>query len=115
MDIKQQVKLWAKAWSKSDFDSYIKFYSTDFLPSDASKNYTQWRHTRRTRIRYTKGVQVEIDKVRTFIEPQGGYALVEFIQNYHSNSYSDKVLKQLYMHIQQGEWLILSERTIKVF
>jgi len=113
--IKQQLSGWSRAWSKGDFDHYIKFYSSDFIPSDARKSYAEWKNIRRARLRFTKGVNVEIEQIRVFVEDQGKYVLVEFIQNYSSTSYSDKVLKQMYMQNLQDNWLILSERTIKKY
>jgi len=113
--IKQRLLGWSRAWSDSNFEHYIKSYSTDFIPSDARKSYAEWKNIRRGRLKFTKGVNVEIEQLRVFIEEQEKYALVEFIQNYRSESYSDKVLKQMYMQNQQGNWLILSERTIKKY
>jgi len=113
--IKQQLLSWSRAWSKGDFDHYIKSYSVDFKPSDARKSYAEWKNIRRGRLRFTKGVDVEIEQLRVFVEDQGKHVLVEFIQNYRSTSYSDTVLKQMYMQNQQDNWLILSERTIKKY
>ncbi|MCW9046631.1 MAG: tetratricopeptide repeat protein [Gammaproteobacteria bacterium] len=113
--IKQQLLDWSRAWSKGDFDQYIKSYSTDFVPSDARKSYAEWKNIRRARLKFTKGVNVEIEQLRIFVENQGKYVLVEFIQNYRSDSYRDTVLKQMYMQNQQDNWLILSERTIKKY
>ena len=113
--IKQRLIGWSRAWSDGDFEHYIKSYSIDFKPSDARKSYAEWKNIRRGRLKYTKGVNVEIEQLRVFIEEQGKHVLVEFIQNYKSASYSDKVLKQMYMHNQQDNWLILSERTIKKY
>lgn len=113
--IKQQLLGWSRAWAKGDFDYYIKSYSTDFIPSDARKSYAEWKNIRRARLRFTKGVSVEIEQLRVFVEDEGKHVLVEFIQNYNSASYSDTVLKQMYMQNQQDNWLILSERTIKKY
>ena len=85
------------------------------MPSDARKSYAEWKNIRRARLKFTKGVNIQIEKLRVFVEANGEYVLVEFIQNYRSDSYSDRVLKQIYMHKQQNNWLILSERTIKKY
>ena len=113
--INQQLTVWSKAWSSGDFKSYIQFYSDSFMPSDARKSYAEWKNIRRARLRFTKGVNIQIEKVRVFVEANGEYVLVEFMQNYRSDSYSDSVLKQVYMQKQQNNWLILSERTIKKY
>ncbi len=113
--INQQLVAWSQAWSQGDFEKYIQLYSADFLPSDARKTYAEWKNIRRARLKFTKNVSIEIDKLRVFLDSQADYALVEFVQNYDSKSYSDMVLKQMYMGLQQGNWLILSERTIKIY
>jgi tetratricopeptide (TPR) repeat protein len=113
--ITQQLLGWSRAWSQGEFDSYMLAYSQNFMPSDARKTYAEWKNIRRARLKFTRGVKVEIEQIRVFVGPQGDYALVEFIQNYHSDSYNDKVLKQMYMHNKHNNWLILSERTIKTF
>ena len=113
--IKEQLNDWSRAWSQGNFEFYIQLYSNDFLPSDNLKTYQEWKNIRRARLKFTKGVSVEIDQIRVFVEPEGEYALVEFMQNYRSNSYSDQVLKQMYMRNQHNNWLILSERTIKKY
>jgi len=114
--INQQLSGWSQAWSQGDFDAYIKNYSPDFLPSDSRKSYAEWKNIRRARLKFTRGVNVAIDKLTVFLQPQGNFALVEFIQNYSSNTYSDQVLKQVYMQSQvEGNWLILSERSIKIY
>jgi len=113
--IEQQLIAWSRAWSQGDFDGYIQSYSKDFQPSNSLETYSEWKNIRRAKLKFTQGVDVEIENVRVFIEPMGDYVLVEFIQKYQSTTYQDKVLKQMYMQRQQNDWLILSERTIKTY
>ena len=113
--IEQQLIGWSRAWSQGDFDLYIKSYSDKFIPSDDRKTFAEWRNIRRGRLTYAKGVDVSFDQLRVFVESQGGFVLAEFIQYYKSASYSDKVLKQMYMQKEQNNWRILSERTIKTY
>jgi len=113
--IKQQLNSWSDAWSQGDFENYILNYSQHFQPSDSRKSYAQWKNIRHARLKFTKGVNIVIEQPRVFIEPSGEYVLVEFIQKYNSDSYSDRVLKQIYMGLEREKWLILSERTIKIY
>jgi len=113
--IKQQLNTWSHAWTQGDFENYIQIYSKRFLPSDSHKSYEQWKNIRHARLKFTKGVNIEIEQLRVFIEASSNYALIEFIQKYGSDSYSDRVLKQMYMGLEQENWLILSERTIKIY
>lgn len=113
--ISQQLLGWSRAWSQGDVEHYLGNYSTRFEPDDVRKSYSEWKNIRRARLKFSRNVNVTIEDIRVFIEPQGSHALVEFIQNYQSASYSDKVLKQLYMHKDMNKWLILSERVIKTY
>jgi len=113
--IRQQLLGWSRAWSQGDFEHYIQSYSTDFVPSDTRKNFNEWKNIRRGRLKYSKGISVNFDHLRVFLEADEKHALVELVQHYKSASYSDKVLKQMYMQNNQGNWLILSERTIKTY
>jgi len=113
--VEQQLIAWSRAWSRGDFEFYIKYYSENFIPSDDRKTFTEWKNIRRGRLTYAKGVNVSFDQLRVFVEPQGEYILAEFMQYYKSASYSDQVLKQMYMQKEKNNWRILSERTIKTF
>lgn len=113
--VAQQLLGWSRAWSQGDFEFYIKSYSDKFVPSDDRKNFAEWKNIRRGRLVYAKGVNVSFDHLRVFVEPQGDFVLAEFIQYYESASYSDKVLKQMYLQKEQNNWRILSERTIKTY
>ena len=115
MKIEQQLSDWLRAWSDGDFEAYIAFYSTEFVPSDQRKSFAEWKNIRRARLRFSNGVKVNFDELRVFLEGQKDYALIEFVQFYQSSSYSDEVLKQLYLRRQQGKWRILSERIIKTY
>lgn len=121
MQVNQQLEGWSRAWSEGDFELYVQFYSTRFVPSDSQQTLAEWKENRKARLNYAQGVKIDIDQLRVFFEfaaesgTAGEYALVEFIQYYQSATYKDKVLKQVYMHRQQNNWRIVSERTIKTF
>ncbi len=115
-----QLNDWARAWSEGHVEEYLGNYSDDFKPDDGRKSFEEWKNIRRARLRFSKSVDVSLDNIRLFVEPNQRYALVEFEQRYHSSSYSDRVLKQLYMHKPHPEsvdkkWLILAERVIKTY
>ena len=113
--VEQQLIAWSRAWSRGDYEFYIKSYSDEFTPSDDRKTFAEWKNIRRGRLTYAKGVNVSFDQLRVFVEPQGEFILAEFMQYYKSASYSDQVLKQMYMQKEKNNWRILSERTIKTF
>ncbi|HED35189.1 MAG TPA: hypothetical protein ENJ08_13415 [Gammaproteobacteria bacterium] len=121
--IEQQLNAWSRAWSEGRFEQYIQFYSLQFTPVDNQKTFAQWKQDREFRLDNAQGVKVGIDQVRVFFEhsiekededeEREAYVLVEFLQYYQSANYKDTVLKQVYMHKQNKQWLIVSERTLK--
>ncbi|HEY9202008.1 MAG TPA: tetratricopeptide repeat protein [Gammaproteobacteria bacterium] len=113
--IEQQLARWSQAWSAGDYATYMQTYSSEFDPGDPTTSLAEWKNIRHAKLKYTKDTQVTLDKLRVFVEASAQYALVEFVQAYRSASYSDTVLKQLYMTKSDNNWRILSERVIKTY
>ena len=113
--IHQQLTRWSEAWSAGDYESYIQTYGSEFDPGDPNTSLAEWKNIRHAKLKYTKDTRVTLDKLRVFVEASAQYALVEFVQAYRSASYSDTVLKQLYMTKSDNNWRILSERVIKTY
>lgn len=113
--IQQQLMHWSQAWSAGDYESYIQTYASEFDPGDPTTSLAEWKNIRHAKLKYTKDTHVTLDKLRVFVEATAQYALVEFVQAYRSASYSDTVLKQLYMTKSDNNWRILSERVIKTY
>lgn len=110
--IQNTVLNWSEAWSNSDIEQYLAAYSTDFTPSDAKKDYTQWRDLRRAKFQFTKGISVKLDDLKVYLDDNNQHALAEFVQLYKSAKYQDKVVKQLHLINENKRWLILSERVL---
>ncbi len=113
--IQQQLMRWSQAWSAGDYESYIQTYASEFDPGEPTTSLVEWKNIRHAKLKYTKDTRVTLDKLRVFVEASAQYALVEFVQAYRSASYSDTVLKQLYMTKSDNNWRILSERVIKTY
>jgi adhesin transport system outer membrane protein len=72
----------------------------------------EWEAWRADRIEAPDLVEVGIEALR--IEAQGdGSALVEFVQTYRSDSYQDRVLKEMRLVLEAGGWMILEERVVE--
>ena len=112
-DIREQLLNWSHAWSQGDYDYYVQSYADNFVPADERKSFSEWKKTRKAKLKRGVSIQVTVDHLRVFLEGSSNYALVEFIQYYTSPIYSDSVIKQLYMQKDQNNWKILSERVIK--
>lgn len=113
--IQQQLTRWSQAWSAGDYETYIQAYSSEFDPGDPTTSLAEWKNIRHAKLKYARDTRVTLDKLRVFVEASAQYALVEFVQAYRSASYSDTVLKQLYMTKNENNWRILSERVIKTY
>ena len=111
--IQQHLLAWSRAWSESDEKRYFSSYSTKFRPFDLRKDYTQWRNIRRVRLKNSQGVRVVLDDIDVYLSDSKQRALAEFVQNYTSSTYQDRVIKQLLLAYENGNWLILSEREIQ--
>ncbi|MDH5734700.1 MAG: hypothetical protein OEY87_01135, partial [Gammaproteobacteria bacterium] len=93
--IKQRLLAWSRAWSEADEKHYFSSYSTRFRPSDPGKDYTQWRNTRLVRLRNSQNTQVVLNQINVYLSDNKQRAVAEFIQNYSSATYKDRVIKQL--------------------
>jgi tetratricopeptide (TPR) repeat protein len=113
--IQQQLTRWSQAWSAGDYETYIQTYASEFDPGDPTTTLAEWKNIRHAKLKYARDTRVTLDKLRVFVEASAQYALVEFVQAYRSASYSDTVLKQLYMTKNDNNWRILSERVIKTY
>jgi len=111
--IEKTVMLWSKSWSELNIDQYLSSYSTQFRPSGSEQSYTQWSNIRRTKFRLTGNIQVELQDMKVYVRNNETQALAEFIQNYKSNKYQDRVIKQLLLVLENDRWLIQSERVLQ--
>ena len=111
--IRQRLLAWSRAWSESNEKHYFSSYSTQFRPSDLRTDYTQWRNIRRVRLKKSPNVQVVLNDIDIYLSDNKQRAVAEFVQSYSSSTYKDRVIKQLVLESDKGNWLILSEREIQ--
>ncbi len=112
-DIRNSLSKWSEAWSDNNIEQYFSVYSNDFTPSGSAKDYTQWRMLRRSKFKYLNKLDIRLTNVQVYLSENNSQALVEFIQDYKSEKYQDRVQKQLKMVYENERWLILSERVLK--
>ncbi|NPB06706.1 MAG: L,D-transpeptidase family protein [Aquificae bacterium] len=111
-DVKGFLKAWEKAWEEKDLERYLSFYSESFRWKGGGKD--EWRRYKRRTILSKKFIKVEIKDLTVLAFAKKGqkeplYYLVEFFQEYESDSYADKGIKRMYI-VKEGRKLkILSE------
>lgn len=112
--IQRQITKWADAWSAGDVENYFSAYSKKFQPQkNIAGSYDEWRRARYIKLKRTDKPVIGIDNKQIFLNPEQGSAIAEFVQHYRAEHYADTVIKQLYFILQNGVWLIQSERVLE--
>jgi adhesin transport system outer membrane protein len=106
-----RVQQWVSAWEQKNFDSYASFYSKSFEPAGFPSREA-WLKNRKIRLSKTGPIRITLQNIK--ITVTGNKAVAEFMQIYSSPNYSDKVLKQLSLEMEQEnkQWMIVKE-TVK--
>jgi adhesin transport system outer membrane protein len=106
-----RIKDWAQAWAEGSLDRYLAFYSPDFKPADGVSREA-WARKRAARVKPGAGITVDISDL---LLDAGGpeHLRAEFVQEYRSSRYSDKVRKTLRWVRVGSNWLIESEVALK--
>ncbi len=107
----QFLRRWAAAWSRQDVESYLGFYSADFQPA-GHRTREAWEKQRRNRLRNPETIQVDLDAFKV-VKEQGSIIVLEAVQHYQSNRYSDVSRKQFELKQNPSGWSILRERSVE--
>lgn len=106
----EAIQAWAAAWSAQDVPRYLAHYAAQGSP-DADLDRQQWEAQRRVRLTRPADIKVDVDNFQ--VRSAGAQRVdVTFVQRYRSESYSDRVRKLLSLELQDGNWKIISERTL---
>ncbi len=101
---------WARAWSSKDANTYLSFYTEEFVPSPHMSRAT-WEATRRRRIERPRTISVSVEEPRiNFVDSTDAH--VTFVQTYRSDVYRDQVRKKLQLRKQGDQWQIYQEQVI---
>jgi tetratricopeptide (TPR) repeat protein len=107
--VENAIKDWAHAWSSQDVEAYIASYGREFVPPKGLSR-SEWEKERRVRLRKPRFIKVSLSNIKINLHGKD-YAEVRFTQSYQSNTYSDKVKKEILMRKVDNSWLITQERT----
>ncbi len=103
------IKQWADVWSAQDVDRYLASYAPAFIPPNQWSR-SEWKTERNQRIRQPRFIKVAVSDIK--INAHGkDYAEIEFTQAFESDTYNDKVRKEIFMRKVADKWLITQERT----
>jgi tetratricopeptide (TPR) repeat protein len=100
---------WANAWSAQDVDTYLSSYAKEFVPPKRLSRRS-WEKERRVRLRKPSFIKITLSNMKINLHGKD-YAEIKFTQRYQSDTYGDKVKKEILMRKVDGKWLITQERT----
>ena len=100
---------WAAAWSDQDVNNYLASYGKEFVPPKKLSR-AAWEKERRKRLQRPSFIKVTLSNVKINLHGKD-YAEVRFTQSYQSDTYGDKVKKEILMRKTKEKWLITQERT----
>ena len=106
--VESTIKQWANSWSLKDVEAYIASYAPEFKPSRGLSR-TAWEKGRRKRLSNPAFIKITLSDIRVDFREEG-LAKVTFEQEYQSDTYSDKVNKEMTVKMINNEWLITRER-----
>ena len=101
------LQTWANAWSSKDMDAYLACYASEFVPPNKLSRKT-WEARRKERLEAPQFIKVEISAINVVFN-DNGQARIKFLQQYQSDTYSDRVTKEVMMKKKDGKWLITRE------
>ncbi len=103
------AKNWANAWSAQDVDSYLASYGKEFVPPKGLSRKA-WERERRVRLRKPRFIKITLSDMKINLHGKD-YAEIRFTQAYQSDTYGDKVKKEILMRKISDKWMITQERT----
>ncbi len=109
--VTQTIQDWLQAWRKQDVGAYLAFYAKQFKTPD-NESRSQWEQTRRTRVLRPKKIELRLSSLKVQIADTENATAI-FHQDYRSDSYGDKVIKELTFIKEDGVWRIRQERVVK--
>ncbi len=108
-NFRRTLEDWRSRWNALDTEAYLAFYAEDF--SNGRMNREQFAAHKRRVNAHKNFVQVEISQLSVFDYPdEQDLRLVEFRQDYRSDTYKEVSLKQQFWRRDaDGQWRIVQE------
>lgn len=110
--IRKTLTAWAEAWSTQQVDQYLAHYVADFRPS-TGQTHESWVAERRQRLSKPDKISISLDEF-DIRQHSPNEVVVRLWQHYRSDRYQDKTRKKFVLLRTDGNWLIESERSLKI-
>ena len=101
-NVLEVLNRWKESWENKDLEGYISFYSKNFKWKRGGLR--EWKRYKKRVILGKKYIKVNMKDITVIAFSKGNeatYYLVEFLQEYESDSYRDRGLKRLYL-VKEG-------------
>ena len=96
---------WVRAWENQDIESYLSFYSKEFVPTNG--RYSDWWIDRIAALKRHANISIQLEKIQIFSSKDT--AEINFTQSFKSNRYSDIGIKKLIWVKNGSDWKITKE------
>lgn len=106
-DIEPFITSWIKAWEQQDIEAYLSHYARNYL-TPGGISLAEWEIERLKNLSRPKYITIQVSDVQ--IEKlDESQAQATFIQKYHSDIFTDEVVKTLDLIWEDLSWKILKE------
>ena len=109
--VRVAISQWANSWSSKDVETYIASYASEFKPSRGLSR-SAWERGRRKRLSSPTFIKITLSNVEIDFRGEE-LAKVLIVQKYQSDTYSDKVNKEITLKFVDNKWLITRERVLQ--
>ena len=106
-DVEKFVESWVNAWEQQDAITYLSHYSSNFITPDGM-SMVSWSKKRHEVLTNQQIIKIEIRDMQ-IQKVDNARMQVTFIQEYQSETYSDKVVKTLELVWEKENWMIIQE------
>ena len=104
----QAIEQWRTDWASINTDAYLKHYAHDF--SGGGDNLSTWSAHKKKVNAGKSWIKVGLSNLSVFAYPsQSNLAVVNFEQDYSSNTLSNRMKKRQYWMKQNNRWQIIYE------
>jgi murein L,D-transpeptidase YafK len=104
------INTWLESWNNKDLETYMSKYSDNFLDLQNKRDKNAWREYKGFLNKKYSSIDVKAKNISIYSHPR--YSIVQFVQEYKSSSYSSKSLKRLYIELKDGNYYIISEKSL---
>ncbi len=109
-EIMEFLENWKKSWESKNLNDYIKIYSKNFRRE--KMNIGAYRSYKKRLFRTYDWIKLRLSNVQIFHTPQ--YILINLLQDYSSDRYSDFGVKQLFLIKENNSYRIIKENWIEI-